>query len=463
MSSNTIQRIAQAMAFHHQDGLPAAWKQTQKFVGKDGRMATMPDIIASRIETKPGDVPWEMYFTTTTAEYFGYTRQGVPILIVAHGVGPMSNIDGICKTYSWQYKDQSRKRRGGRITEKEFWDLEAGKFGEVNIVDITSYFKRYKYPLIQTLRTSEALMDPLVKARFGSETEKYLLAHAAHARAWHRERAGITPEKKSGAKDRDHRRFVSRQQNQHAKDGAEGSDPFIIKVGGAANCFYGDPQIGFQRDEGYAFGHLISAGSLCNVQREDNESLVGDTDCHEWSNGVRMVGIPANVDIRSGLHPGPNPYTLLRKHWKDLLVPLEHTGNPITIGFCGLVEVSNQWFTQYPKEGERMDTGEPEYVVTTLEKIGEPIQFRTTVGGYHGFFKFGLKEVQAIAPPNANAYHFVTEPVNEWNGGNPTHQTCMVQFYHAKVDTSKRLIRRDKLAHDYDALMQLVIKDMQTA
>ena len=106
-----------------------------------------------------------------------------------------------------------------------------------------------------------------------------------------------------------------------------------------------------------------------------------------------------------------------------------------------------------------MDTWEPEYVVTSAKEIGEPVLFRTTVGGYHGFFKFAANEVKTIAPPNANAYCFVSEPQNEWHDGNPTHQTCMVQFYHIEADTTKRMRRSEQLAHDYEMMMKLVEKE----
>lgn len=120
------------------------------------------------------------------------------------------------------------------------------------------------------------------------------------------------------------------------------------------------------------------------------------------------------------------------------------------------MKVGEQWFTQYPKKGARMDTWEPEYVVNSAKKVGKPITFRTTVGGYHGFFKFATNEVKAIAPSTANAYYFVSEPQNEWHDGNPTHQTCMVQFYQIEVDSTKRMRRSEQLAHDYETMMKLV-------
>lgn len=445
-----------AMVFYHQDGLVAAYQQAMRFAGKGGRLATMIDIVAARLETKPGDTPWETYFTTITAEYCGISKNGNRILIVAHGIGPMSTLDGIQRAYSWEYKDKSRSHRGGRITQQEFWDLEAGKFGEVSIIDLDDYCRRYRYPFIQVLRSSEAMTDPVLKARFGPQAEQYLEIHTAAARVWHREQAGLDPENKYNLPDHD--QFLDRRRSQHLRDGADDSDPYIIKVGDAANCCY---TFGMEHghrtiEEGYAITHLISTGRLCHLCHEGNESLTLDVSCHEWGDGVRVVGIKAGSSVRSGLHRGPDVHKLLQKYWLDLLMPVEQ---PEDIGFRGLVQINKQWFTQYPKVGARMDTWEPEYVVTSMKKVGEPVLFRTTVGGYHGFFKFGVNEVQAIASSDANAYSFVSDPENEWHDGNPTHQTCMVQFYHIEADSTKRMMRSEQLARDYEKLMSLLAKD----
>jgi len=441
-----------AMAFYHQDGLPAAWKQAMRFAGKEERLATMPDIVAARLETKPGDLPWETYFTTLTAEYCGDSKQGNRILIVAHGVGPMSTLEGIQKAYSWEYRDKDRSRRGGRITQQEFLDLESGKYGEVSVIDLVSYCRRYKYPFIQTLRSSEAMTDPVLKARFGLQAEDYVRVHTAAARLWHRKQAGIDPENKYGLPNYD--QFLDRRRSQHVRDGAKNSDPSIITVGDAANCcyFFGFDH-GFREiEEGHAIAHLISTGGLCHLHHEGNESLVLNVSCHEWWNGVRLVGIQAGGSIRSGLHEGPDAYNLLRKHWRDLLVPVKKQGE---VGFRGLVQIGEQWFTQYPKQGERMDTWEPEYVVTSIQKIGKPLLFRTTSSGSRVFFKFGVNEVKASTPPNANAYFFCGEPRSD----GCDHDVCEVQFYRIEVDATQRMMRSNQLAHDFERMMVLLAQD----
>lgn len=438
------------MAFYHQDGLPAAWKQAMQFAGKNGRIATMPDVISSRVKTRPGEEPWETYYTSLTAEYVGYTKQGNKIIIVAHGIGPMYDLQGIQKAYSWEYKDKTRSRNGGRITQQELWDLESGKYGEIEVIDFNKYNSLYQYSFIQTLRASQAIVDPLLKARFGPQTEQYVQVHVDAARAWHREQAGINPENKYNIPEDVHIEFLDGRRKKHREAGAESSDPFIITVGDASNCNYRYTKI----ETGHALAHLISTGRLVNLHHSGgNESLVLDVDSHEWNNGVRLIGIKSGEQIISNIQSGPDACQLLKKHWNKLLQPVN---GQITLGLRGLVQIDEQWFTQYPKVGARLDTWEPEYKITKIDKMGDPILFRTTVGGYHGFFKFDINEIQAIAPPEANAYYFVTDPENEWKGGNPTHQTAMVQFYKIEADTTKRLIRSTQLARDYTMMMSLV-------
>ena len=457
--------FAKAMAFYHQDGLPAAWKQAMQFAGEGGRLATMPDIVAARLATKPGDAPWGTYYTTLSAEYLGFSKSsGRRILVVAHGVGPMSTLDGILKAYSWEFKDKNRDRRGGRITQQEFWDLEAGKYGEVYIIDLDKYCRGYEYPFMETLTEMRSRIDPVLLARFGLLAKQYIAVHAEHARRWHLKQAGVDPENKYG--DPDFEKFLDRRRRQHFRNGAKDGNPYIIKMEGAANCYYGNPEYGYRSiEDGYAIAHLLSTGGLTRLLHEGSESLVLDVSCHEWGNGVRMVGIQSDGNTRSGIQTGPDADRLLHKYWKELLIPVfpSEIKTSQAIGIRALMKIEKQWFTHYLKKGERMDTWEPEYVVTSAKKIGKPVPFRTTICGYHMFFRFGINEVKAIAPSKANAYFFVTEPECEWHDGNPTHHNVMVQFYRIEADTTKRLMRTDQLCHDYERMMKLLKKEGEAA
>ncbi len=451
-----------AMAFYHKDGLVPAWKQAARFAGQDGRVATLPDIINARLNQKPGTVPWETYFTTRTAEYMGRTRGGSRILIVAHGIGPMATLDGILKAYSFHFKDKTRQRSGGRITYEEFYALESGKYGEVSIIDLESYFRRYEYPFIQHLRASEAMSDPLVKARLGSRAEEYIQKHVAFAREWHRQESGMDEENRYKLPNWEE--YLDRRRAGHVRYSRDHSDPLIIEVSAANNCPYGTTpdqekqwggELNFPIDrDGLPIAHLLSIGQLmnCQIHREDCGNLTSDIGCHEWWNGVRLVAVRGNGEV-TNIHPGADVHDLLRRNWRKLMQPLPKTGN---VGFRMLTKVGKEWFTQYLKQGARMDTHEPEFLVKSIESVGKPVEFITTVGGYHGFVKYDIKEVKAVAPRGANAY----TTVGDWeivnHKGNPDYHRVRVQFHRVEVDVSQRLIREDELCNDYDKLMQLV-------
>ena len=423
-----------SMAFYHADGFVPAYRQAIQFAGKDGRIATMPDVVDARLTCGINDEPWNTYYTTVSAEYFGYSRGGVRILIIAHGVGPMATLEGIQQAYSFQYKDNSRGKRGGRITDQQFRDLEEGKYGEVQIVEFDPIISRYEYPFLGYLSLEEALFEPLLKARLGSRADEYLMHHARMATRVHLEEHGTTI-----------------------------PNPYIVEMGAASNCPYqvggwGDIPRTFPMLNGGngAIAHLLSTGGLCNVHHERERrvpsSIANYIGCHEWSNGVRLIGVRSKGPV-SDIHTGPDSHKLLRSQWQKLMRPVTQR---MPLGFCVLMNIGEELFTQYPKMGERMDNYEPEFKVTSTELIGEPVEFVTTVGGYHGFFKYGIKEVNVLAPPTANAYKLAGEPEIIWTDGNPTHHKVLVQFYKVEADTSQRLIREEELRNNYDLMMELV-------
>jgi len=159
----------QSMAFFHSDGLVSAWEQATRFAGKGGHIATLPEIIEARLLSDNHAVPWTKYFTTRSAEYLGLSKRGNPIIIVAHGVGPMSTLEGIKNAYSYQFKDKSRRHHGGRISKWNFHALENGTFGDVFIVDYKQYISRFRYAFIEPTTRYKTKFDKLTYARLGGE------------------------------------------------------------------------------------------------------------------------------------------------------------------------------------------------------------------------------------------------------------------------------------------------------
>lgn len=450
------------MGFFHQDGFVPAWKQAAWFAGENGRIATLPDIINGRLNQKLGSVPWEKYFTTRSTEYVGRTRGGNRILIVAHGIGPMATLDGILKAYSFHFKDTTRDRIGGRINYEEFYDLESGKFGDVAVIDLDRYLRENEYPFISHLRVSEAMVDPVLSARLGPKAEEYIQCHATLAREWHKNEAGELEENRYNLPDWE--QYLDRRTAAHLRYSRENSDPLIVQVGGNSNCPYGPTpdmekhfgdKLKYPLEKyGLPIAHLLSIGQLVDMKGmgEDCAHLTCDISCHGWYDGTRLAAICGSGELID-ISEGPDPYKLLRRHWRKLMQPLPRTAN---VGFRMLMKVGNNWFTQYLKQGAGMDTHEPEFLVTSMKPVGKPVKFVTTVGGFHGFVKYDVKEVKALAPRGANAYTTVGEWDIVWHKGNPEYHRTQVQFYQIEVDASQRLIREDELCNDYDTLTQLV-------
>ena len=420
----------QPTAFYHQDGHIPAWNFAMKYAGNDGHIATLPEIIDARLTTGVGDLAWENYFTTNSAEYYGIGRDGREKLIIAHGVGPMSTLEGAKKAYSWEYKDKTRRNNGGRISAEEFLDLE-DRYPDVAVIDVRDYLVCWEDAFYGYRSAATGRLDVLLVARLGSSAYQYLGLHDEIARRWHAERSVRLP---------------------------EGGLPYIVQNGAASNCLYNtSPQVDGRFDwsrriprpikAGYAIGHLLSISGLVHMHCSGWQGLTSRVGCHEWSNGVRFVGVPSGATWQNGIAAAPGPDEVLRRNWSRFMRP--NTDAAYTPPQLFLVEqTDNERFTCYPKQidEERMDDGDIEFHVRSLEVIGEAGQF--TVDEKF-FLRYKLSQVIAIAPVGANAYEI--DDVSRKDNDGLT--TVTVQFYRADVDTSWRLPRVKEIKQDYDLLM----------
>ncbi len=369
-----------AMAFYNPDGFVPAFKQAAAFAGKDGRVATLPDIIEARLATKPGEYPWEAYFTTMSAEYVGLSKAGNPIAIVAHGIGPMATLDGVLAAYSHEFNDKERNRHGGRISQEDFLKLESGGYGEVSVIDLVATWNRRLYQFSgHAITAKEIVEEPLWQARLGKKWREYVEHHTTCARKWHLEQAGIDPENQYGLSDHDE--YCDRRRIMHRRLSHIRWNPSILAMENASNCSYFGREMfdhWMKATPGTAIAHLISIGQLMKShhdyyeydynRREQRESLASDVSCHEWWNGTRLLSVRLGNDIK--VHPGlPNYRELVKKHIDKLWGQNSKGAKEVGNGFWHLVQIGKRYFTDYPKQGERMDNCQPEFLITKIEKV----------------------------------------------------------------------------------------------
>ncbi len=420
------------LAFFNPDGGLAAWNLAERFAGPGGRVATLPDIVDARLAAGPGTAASERYYTTSTAEYSGRTAGGVHVLVVAHGIGPMADREGIVRAYSWSSEgNEDRSKRGGAIPRADFLRLLDGAWGEVAVVDLKAYAHLYKYPLMGGLTRSQAEADPLAAARVGG-----------------RERLSRYLDQLASEDDELAAREACRLRPGETVEGR------ILRIEDDANNGYltwrGEDRVPRELPDGMAMAGLLTIAQPVEMSEQRGRASVQvQIDVHGWNHSARFCG------WRAGAAPGDIPeddsVAWARKARPDLLLAGKDDGPEPRLR--ALTRSDGQWFAQRPKEGSGLDTADPMYPVEAIVPVGEPVEFSTTIGGYHGFFKYDIGEVEALAPAGANAYAFAG-PV----GFNDacTHHVRRVQFYAAVIDTGRRLYSKAEVAADPELAMRLV-------
>lgn len=429
-SRPTIER----MAFYHPKGLVESWSVAEAFAGKGGRIATVGDILDSRIVSPSHSPAWTHYFTTSSAEYYGKTRTGIPVLAILHGTGPLSTLDGCLEARRIGEADSRRQSSGaGRIPRATFLDVLDGKHGDPHVVELAPFLERYEHPFC-SLTLEQAVREPLVAARFGGEERiaAVLARQALIDEEYARERSGLKPESPRLLR-------LEEDSNHSPYDRLERRE-------GAGGFLHLPREV----EDGLAYAHLLAIGQLTNMHESGASRAFVQFNIgpHSWNDGTRFAG------WRKGARPGViasvSGEASFGRISRDLLwIADDAAGEPLET----LTEVEDgDLFSQYPKEGVRMDSGAPRHAVVSKEAIGDPVPFETTVGGYYGFFKYGVSEIAAIAPAGANAYLLV--------GGihlvdDAKRQRTQVQFFRASFDRSRRLRRQDEIMGDADLMVQI--------
>lgn len=418
------------MAFFAEQ-FPRAADLAQKFAGQQGRIATIPDVIDARLATPLDRAPWNQFFSTNSAEYFGFSKAGNPIIVVAHGIGPMATPRGMLEVYNSDLKPERDGRKGneGRISNTELFKLADGQYGEVAIVDFRDYVKRYEYPFLESLTAWQAVEDPLVRARLGARTEEYLKRHHQEAVDW--------AERENEAISKGEIEYLGIKRTRPVR-----TERYrIIQVADPNNSPYR-----FVTPEEFPLAHGLYIGQL--VLR-NGDSLHSEISCIEGLNPARLVGIRRTEVIDDIAQSISIDRETIAKYLERFLKPV--TGERKMPELFRLNRIGDIWFTQYPKqEGSTMDDGNLEYVVKSLQEIPGPNAFWTIYGGYQGFFRYDIEGIKALAPEGANAYKFEGETRVEGK----TH-VVPIKFYRVDADTACFIPRREELESDFDTLMWL--------
>lgn len=422
-----------AMAFYNEDGFEAAYRGAVAFAGTGGRLATLPDVLEARLVSDSHAVAWSHYVTTMSSEFYGWSSAGVPLIVVAHGVGPMTDVETVTAVYAAGAGDENRPRGSGRIDGDTFRQLLYGHYGDVHVIDFRHHLASAGEYAFGPRTAEQVLANDLWVARLGGRdlAERYVARHESLA-----------------LEDFD---------RQHMRGPREAG--MILRMEQTSDFGYvsyenrpGQPlkEVARQLDGDFAIAHLLSIAGLVNSMDGHRSHLQSDISPHSESDGVRLVGLRAGA-VPAPFHAGFDMERALRD-WRDRLW-VEET-QPIEAARLSVLErFSKEWFVQYPKEGNALDTGEPAYRVETVEKVGGPAVLEVVTAGFYGFLRYDIASVEKLQPEGANAYALASD-VMVGAGGNS--QAVLVQFYKITADRSRRLLRRSEILSDPALLLRVI-------
>lgn len=389
-----------AMQFYS-ESLRDSYGFAKQFAGEDGHIATLPELITARAQTPMDSVAWSNYYTTASSEYFGTSRGGTDIVIVAHGNGPLCDITSIKAAY----KTGKRRFGDGTISNKIFRGLENGDYGPVEIIDFKKVRKTYANPWFTYVTLEQAGNDPLLKARLGA--------------SW--------------------RTVIETLEVETLRDYGVGINiPTIISDG-----LFGYWNSTHRPSKPYA--HLLSMSRVCTMHAEGRVFISFDVKPHANTDSTRFVGVRKDaspVDI----HRGPE---ILHEQIEKLTLPcIRDTPLP---RMMALKEFPGGWFSCTPKEGEAVDTGWPEHPVTQMKTVEPASKLR--VPRSH-FLKYDIAEIIWGAPQEANAYYL--SDVQQVTHNDLAALEATVHYCVATVDETRKCITQGELKGDFDLQMFLL-------
>lgn len=404
-----------AMAFSHGRDLLTAYDRADRF---GGRIATLPEIATARLGCATDGYAWTNGFVTGSAEYFGLSTGGVPIIVVAHGVGPLSDAAGTFDAYG--VGDVGRSTYGS-IEREEFLKLIDGAYGAVEIIELKRLLDQRKFPFTETLTFAQAMADPLVRARLGQSTDAYLRRQRQAGLDYLSDRGEFSSANTCTVllSDPDKRPYLGRSpENGRAS-------AHLLKLSGHVD---------------YDHGHYGGKEAVRHVSR------ISELGTYLWGEPARVVGVRGTGPF-DRIMPGMDALRAnLPRLWQRLMRPAPADAAPPP--FAALTKVGMHWFTQRAREGIGEDDGEPEFRVRQITRVGPVAEFSAPLRGDRSKILYDRREPELIAPKGANGFRLVGAPRTVWAEKGASYLSIQAEFYRIDVDTRSRMLPSAEIADD---------------
>lgn len=378
-----------------------AYTLANGFYGKDGKVATMPDVVVAKAITDERSLLWTNYVTTTSGEFYGKSKGGIPIIVVAHGIDAILQDEEIMKRSTKNLRENPMIQ----LTPEEFQRLKNEFYGPTEVIPHSTIVKMREHPASVLSYDQAMAEDPLLFARLGPKAADFLTRH--------------------------------RQ--------------ITLRESGNSLIVTNDHKYSHNPRENA--GGLITISQLNDCRRGSGKSSIStDIDVSDLTHAARFIAMSGKGYLGAVNNRLESILRDLEANWELLTTPTEGSqGKELYV----LQTRGAKNFTEYREDDDIMDSGVPQFPVRCLKRVGEPTTFTTQILGYHGFFKYHQADVRKICPEGANAYT-VGEPTVIYEGGNPVKHAVSIRFYSADVDTSRRILREEEIKGNIGLVQKLL-------
>jgi len=123
--------------------IPTALRRALELAGEDGFVASLPQLLAARVQADYDELIWNTWFTSTTEESVVTTPQGNRVVVVVHGGGIFGSPDRFERSLNADlHRDNPEGITGqtaAKITEREAHGLLEGRLPDGTVIPVYSY------------------------------------------------------------------------------------------------------------------------------------------------------------------------------------------------------------------------------------------------------------------------------------------------------------------------------------
>lgn len=378
----------------------SAYDNAIAYAGDEGRVLTMPDLCLLRSKADIGDPLWGRHFTSSSSEFYGLSKGGVPVVAVLHGGGPLSDFDVFAGSME----------QGCRVDAAVFMDVLDGKFGEVAVVDFATVTSERQYPFAP-LTAEQVLSNPLWVARMGGldVASAYITRHAM---------VSLAVREAEGDRHDGHAGLIIRME--------EAEERYTTIEERSRHELWYAPKM---PNSGVAAAHLLVMGAAFR------SGIGGIKGLHYVSSiGPLGRGDAMNFSAVASGEPErlvqlPSPMRLYDVLGKGLLVPHDRhdSGNSLFV-IRGENDLSYACLAS-----DEQDDGDFAHPISSFVEVGRTT-FRQEPLGYYGVFKYNVADVRSLVPAGANAFKF-----SNLRLASSDLQEADLTFYQVEVDETHRL------------------------